>query len=195
MSKEEFKELMNIKGLSRGLVLKPSLEFILEKEGKESLKKVEKIITDLGYPLKHNKINGMNFYPAGLKAVVLVIMKRLFNYDDNRFQELGKFSAKLPLLIRVFFRTFLTFKKMERNVEKMWRAFFTFGDLKMKELNREKGYLILRLENFNFHPLECQPLVGIFSTFYKIMINKEITCEETKCIYRGDEYHEFLIKW
>lgn len=200
ISKQEFDELMKIKGEVKGLVLKPPFTFVLKEEGEEGLKKLEDTITKLGYPIKHEEISEGNYYPVGLKAVTLTIMKRLFNYDDKKFRELGKFSAKLPMLVRFLFRYFISIDKLEKDpsvIKKIfpYHSLFSFGDLILSEVNKEKRYLILRLVGFDFHPLECQPMMGIFSVLFQAVISKPVTCEETKCNYRGDEHHEFLLKW
>ncbi|GAI52915.1 unnamed protein product, partial [marine sediment metagenome] len=29
----------------------------------------------------------------------------------------------------------------------------------------------------------------------QMIVGSKVTSEETKCVHRGDEYHEFLLKW
>ena len=195
ITKEEFDELMKIKGEARGAGLKGEMKFILEEEGEEGLKKLEEAITKAGYPLKFKEIRGMDFYPIGLEAVVLLAIKRLFNYDDKKFQEIGRRLAKFPLIVRLFIGYFTpSAKTLEKNLE-TWRKAFTIGNIKVVEVNLKEKYMIIRLENFKVHPLFCQVFIGSISSITELFIKTKLSCEETKCVFKGDEYHEFLLKW
>jgi len=193
--KEEFSGLMKLEGEIRGVAIKSDLDFILKEEGEEGLKKLEETITKLGYPLKHKEINSMDFYPLGLEAITFVAIKRLFNFNDKKFQEMGGSEAKCSLLIRLFMKYFYSIERFAKEVSKIWREYFTVGDLKIIEFNKEKRYVILRLGNFRCHPLHCLSLLGYFPTIVQMIVGSKASCEETKCVHRGDKYHEFLLRW
>jgi len=195
ISKEELNKLMNLKGEVRGMGMKGHAEFILKEEGEEGLKKMEETITNLGYPIKYKEIKLMSFYPIGLEAVTLIVIKKLFNYDDKKFQEMGKFGVKVSFLLRIFTRYFVSLEKFAKVAPGMWKKGGALGDFKIGEYNIDKRCLILRIENFSLHPLYCQVFRGYFSKGLQMIIGKETTCQETKCTFRGDEYHEFLLKW
>ncbi len=89
ISKQEIEELMKIEGKVRGLPFKTEAEFIQKEEGEEGLKRLEDAMKNIGYPLKYKEMRAMDFYPIGLLAVHLVVIKRLFNYDDKKFEEMG----------------------------------------------------------------------------------------------------------
>jgi len=194
ITKEEFDGLMKIEGEARGAGVKGEMKFIFDEEGAEGLKRLEDTITKLGYPLKYKEIRGMSFYPIGLEAVVLLAIKRLFNYDDKKFQKMGKRLAKYPLVVRLFINYFsLTEETLIKNL-KMWRKAFTIGNLKVVEFNLEKRHVIVRLEDFKVHPLFCQVFIGSITSTLELFTKTKIACEEVKCVFRGDPYHEFLFK-
>lgn len=193
ISKEEFDELMKVKGEVRGASFKTEAEFVLKEEGKEGMEILEDVMTKLGHPYKEIKM--MDFYPLGLEAVMLLAIQRLFNYDDKKFQEMGRTEAKVSFIIRLFMKYFVSIDKVLKEVSKMWRKYYTVGDLKVTELNEEERYVILRLENFCLHPILCQSLIGYFPSVLQMVVGGETSCEETKCVFRGDDYHEFLLKW
>ncbi|MBZ9572269.1 hypothetical protein KJA15_02990 [Patescibacteria group bacterium] len=196
ISKEEFNELMKIEGEVKEEPLKTTLEFVLKEKGKEGLKKLEDTMAKLGYPIKYQEIRSRDLYPIGLMAITLLVIKRLFNFNEEKFREMGRFEAKISsLIIRVFMKFFVSLERMAKATPKMWKRHFTVGDLKTIELNKEKRYAILRLKNFRLHPLHCQALIGYFSSVVEMIVRSKATCEETKCPFRGDEYHEFLVKW
>jgi len=194
ISEEEFDELMKIKGETIGIAIREHKEFILNKEGREGLKKVEDIISDLGY-LEYRKINPRKFYPIGLYALTLIVAKRIFNWDYEKFEEMGRFNAKMSLILRILMRFLVSLDVAAGKVPIMWRRYYTVGNLRTIEYDKERRYVILRLEDFTLHPFHCKLQVGYYSTIVQIIVNDTVTCEETKCTFRGDEYHEFLLKW
>ena len=196
ISKEELDELIKIKGEMRGITIKPGTEFVLREEGEEGLKELGDTMAELGYPIEYKKMKPLDLYPMGLIAISLLTTKRFFNYDDKKFQEMGRFCAKVPFLVRVFImgRVF-SINRIMKEAPRMWKKYFTVGEFKVIELNEEKKYIVSRLENFVLHPLYCKVFGGFISAICKMIVKNPVTCEETKCVHRGDNYHEFLLKW
>jgi hypothetical protein len=197
LTKDIAKKLMEIEGETRGVVLKTDGEYILKEKGEEGLKKVEEELEGLGYPIKFKEIKTMDFFPVGLRVISLLTIKKIFNFDDEKIKEMGIFATKVSLIIKIFTRYFLSVKRVFYvEAPKIWRKHWTIGDLMPVEINEEKKYAILRLKNFSLHPVYCKYLEGYFPGPFQLMIkSSKMTCEETKCTFRGDEYHEYLIKW
>ena len=187
---------MKLKGEIRGAAIKEVAQFILKEEGEEGLRKLEDAITKAGYLLEYKNIKTMEFYPLGLEAAILVAAERIFNYNEKKFQEAGEFAPKSSvILIRIFMKYFISLPRVVKEVPRIWRKHYTVGDLKSIELNEKEKYAILRLENFQYVPMACHIFRGYFIGALKMVLKTKATCEETKCIYRGDDYHEFLVKW
>lgn len=195
MEKDEFDRLINLKGKVRGVAFTTAARFVFEKEGEEGLRKMEETITGLGYPLEYSKIRTMDFYPIGLQVINIIVMKELFHYGDEKVKEMGGFNAKFSLLIKLFMRYFVSIGRVAKVASKIWRKHYTIGRLIPAEYDEKKGYLIIRLEDFSVHPLLCVDLLGYFSSVVKMVVGKEVEGEEIKCTHRGDDYHEFLLKW
>ncbi len=194
ITKEIAQEIMKTKGEIRGMPMKGYANFILYKEGKEGLKKVEEKMASLGCSVKYSEVKTMKLYPIGLEKVALLVFKELFNYNDE-FYEMGRFVSKLPLVIRLFLKYLGSAKMIKNEVSKMWERYYTVGNLSVIKYDEDKKILIGRLENFDQCPSHCKIAVGYFSSMFQLMVKQAVVCEETKCIYRGDEYHEFLLKW
>ena len=194
ISKEEFDKLMKTKGETIGIAIREHKEFILNQKGREGLKKVEDIISGLGYS-EYKKIKPRKFYPVGLYALTLIAAKRIFNWDDEKFKEMGRFNAKLSLILRILMRFLVSLDVAAEKVPVMWKRYYTVGNLRTMEHDEERRYAILRLEDFNLHPLHCKLQAGYYSTILQIIVKDTVTCEEIKCVYKGNEYHEFLLKW
>ena len=195
ISKEEFNQLMKLEGEVRGMSVKSYGDYILKEKGEKGLKTLEEAITKAGYPIKYRGIRKMNFYPLGLEALTLLGIKRIFNFGKKEIQEMAKFQAKFSVLIRLFVKHFVSLEKAAKAVPNMWRSYYSGGDLKVVKLDQEKGVMILRLENFRLLPEHCHDLTGYFPTISQLIIKRPVSCEETKCSFRGDDYHEFLMKW
>lgn len=195
ISKEEVNKLMSLKGEVRGAGMKGYAEFILKEEDEEGLERLEKTMMKLGYPIKYRKMRAMKFFPIGLEALTLLAIKRLFNYDGEKLEEMGGLSLKGSIITRLFMKYFTSPQRITKEAINIWRKGVTVGDLKVVEYNKDKKYSIIRLENFRLHPLHCHVVRGYLSSAFKMIFKGEAQVEESKCIYRGDDYHEFLIKW
>lgn len=197
ITKEEIKKLMEIEGEARGVVFQTDIEYILREKGEEGLKKLEDELKRLGHPIKFKEIKGMDFYPVGLRVLSLLAIKKVFNFDDEKIKEMGFYATKKSLIIKLFIRYFISMKRVfEKESPKIWRKHWTVGKLVPVELDEEKKHLILRLKDFSLHPVYCLYLGGYFCGVADMLVKSpQITFEETKCTFRGDEYHEYLVKW
>lgn len=195
ISKEELNELIKIEGETRGHSIKNTGDFILKEEGREGLDKLENAMAKLGYPIKYEEIKETNYYPAKILAVTFVAVERIFNYDAKKFQEMGKFRAKFSIIMRLLMRYLVSLDRAVKEMPKMWRKFLTTGDARVVSFNKKEKYAVIRIENYRFHQLQCRVLEGMFSTILQTIVKTNVICQETKCIHRGDEYHEFLLKW
>ncbi len=194
ISKEEFNKIMKTDGEVLGAAIQEFKDFIAEDRGVRGVEELEEVIVSLGY-LKIKEIRKNRFYPVGLYTIVLLTIKELFNYDDKKFEEIGGFNAKLSVIIRLFMKFFVSLKRAAEIVPRMWKKYYTIGDLEVVSLNEEEKFVTLRLKNFSLHPLHCLVQKGYFSTILQIIVKSPISCDQIKCTHRGDDYHEFLMKW
>lgn len=195
LAKEIVQNLMEMAGEARGAVFKTDQDFILKKGGEEGLRKVEEELRKLGHPIKYKEIENSAFYPVGLRVLSLLVISKVFNLSEREIKEMGKIASQVSLIIKLFMQYFLSLRKTFEQVSKIWRKHYTIGDLVPVELNEEKKFVILRLNNFNLHPLLCQYLSGYFLKVAEMIVKSPVQCQETKCFFRGDNYHQFLVKW
>jgi hypothetical protein len=195
ISKKEFDRLIKFNVEVRGNGLKNIANFILREKGEAGLREVSDAINQLGYKLNYNTVRGMDFYPIGLVPISLLVTQKLFNFGNKEFQQMGELDAKFTSLTRIFIKYFVSLDKAVKAAPTMWRTYNTAGDLRVTEYNKEKKYIILRIENFVLHPFHCQYLIGYFRGVIQMITGIKAVCQETKCVHRGDEYNEFLMKW
>jgi len=195
INKEIAKKLMEIKGEARGVILKTDGEFLLKEKGKESIKKAEEEFKNLGYPLKYDEINSMGFYPIGLRVLSLLIVASFFDFDEEKVKEMGSDAPKVSLIIRLFMQHFLSVEKTVKESSRMWKEHYTVGRITPVETDEKEKRLIMRLEDINLHPLFCSYMAGYFLKIMEMVVKATVTCQETKCCFKGDQYHEYLFKW
>lgn len=197
MKTNNIKELSSIKGEVRGVALKTDGDYILKEKGKEGLEKLEKKLKDWGFEIEYEKINNMLFYPAALRIASLLAIKEVFEFNDQKMQDIGFYATKKSLIIKLFLKFFVSANRVfYKESVKIWKKHYTFGKLVPVELNEDKKYGIIRVEDFNLHPIYCSYLGGYFSGILQMLVrSSKINPEETKCFFRGQDCHEFLIKW
>jgi hypothetical protein len=197
LTKETVKELMEIKGEVKGVTLKTDAEYVLKEKREEGLKRLEIELESLGCQIKYREIKTMAFYPVGLRAISLLAIKKVFNYDDKKIEEMGFLATKRSLIVKLFVKYFLNLQRVfSIEAPRLWKKHYTIGELIPVELNEEKNYAILRLKEFNIHPILCLYLGGYFCGITQMIVKvQQINFKETKCTFRGDDYHEFLITW
>lgn len=195
ISKQKLDELIKIKGEIRGVSIKNLQKYLIQEEGEEGFRKLEEAMASLGYPMMYRETKPLDFYPLGREAVILVVIRKLFDYDDEKFQDIGKFQSKYSLIVRTFLKYFVSLDKVAKEAPRFWRKYYTVGDLAITDFNKEKKYVIVRIENFNYVPEGCQIFIGFFPEIIQMITGEKTKCEEKKCPFEGNEYHEFLITW
>ena len=137
----------------------------------------------------------MDFYPIGLEAIVFLVIKKLFNFSDKEFVEMGEFNSKLSLIVKLFMKYFVSIEVIAKHAPKMWKKLYSIGELEITEINKKEKLTVLKIKNFKLHPLHCLTVKGYISNVMKMVIGGNVICEETKCVFNKNDYHEFLIKW
>lgn len=196
ITKEIAKKFMEIEGETRGFNIKHDGDYILYTRGKEALEKLERELERLGYPTNYKKIKGMDFVPAGLKAISLLAIKKTFNVGDEEIRKVCAFGAKAPLIMKLFMKYIYSVQRVMKNTQKLWKIYWTVGDFIGVEYNEKEKRIILRIENFDLDPIFCRCIEGYLASSGEIVLGvKNIICKEKECSFEGGKYHEFLINW
>jgi|GEM_PF-384723 len=190
------KKLMETKGQARGVHFKNDADFILKEKGKDGLKEVEKTLEKIGYPINYEEINQFDFYPAGLRAVSLLAIQETFSWPDGKIKELCSYAMQVSWVIKLFMGYFFSIKRVCNETPKIWSKYFTVGEVEVEELNEEKKFVILKIKNFDLHPIYCSCFEGVLLGTVKMVVkSKKITCEEIECSFKNGKEHKYLVKW
>ncbi len=192
-TKKEAERMMSFKGEVRGMTLKTDERFVLKRFGKEGVEKVEKRMEDLGYTLKYKDVSSMDYYPLGMRMLSLVAIKEALGLSDERIREMGRAAPRASLLIRFFMKYFLSPQKTFERANEIWEKHYTVGSVDVAEVAEDR--VVLQISGMESHPVFCNYLIGYLSSLGRIIVQKEVELEETKCVFKGDNLHEFVCKW
>jgi len=197
LSKELVQKLMKIPGEARGMHFKNDAQYVLTKFGEEGLKKVEEELERMGCPMSYKGIRPLDFYPVGLRPISLLAIKRALNLRDENIRDLCGYATSVSLIVRLYLKFFYSLPKIIEKASKIWGEYFTVGEIRVVEYDEKKKFAIIETKGLDLHPVFCGPcLEGYLENLVKMIVkSEEVTCQETKCPFKGDKFHEYLIKW
>ena len=195
VAKAEIDEIMQTKGMDRGVTFQTDAEFIKEHGGEKALHAVEEETKNMGYPIEYDKLKLYEWYPAGLRIISMLAVKKILKLDDKEIKQMGRDAVKRSIITRMMMKYFISVKTLASKVPAYWEKHLSEGCLEVVELNEDKKYIVLQLKDFKPHPILCTYLSGYFLTPMEMTTGSKTISEETKCMHRGDEYHEFIVRW
>lgn len=195
-TKAEIKKIMENKGEVRGAVFQTDAEYVRQQKGEEGLKAIEKKTKEFGYPINYAQIKTMDWYPLGLRAISLLAAKEAFNWGDKEIENMGNAAPKYSFIVKLLMKYFLSFPMTYKQSPTYWEKHYTVGVLEAPDYDLEKKYYIIRLKDFKVHPILCVYLEGYFMRIGQFVLKgKNFRVKETKCMFKGDPYHEFVVEW
>lgn len=197
ISQEKAQKLSIIEGKTRGIAMKPDVQFILRKKGKEGLKEVEGKMEELGTPMDLDNIKTGDMYPIGIRTIFLLAAKEVLDFSNEDIKEMGEEVPKYSSIIRFFMRSFMMDQeKFFQKAPVFWERFVTIGRVSVPFFDEKEKKAVVRLEGFNVDPVFCPYVEGVFSSFVKIITgNKQVKSQESHCFFHGGDYHEFTLEW
>ncbi len=196
MTKKLAKKLKALRGEARGMNLKNDADFVLEKKGEQGLQQMEAELKKAGYSLDYSQIKAYEFYPIGMRAASLLAAKQVFGWNNEDIKEMCGFVTYITLIGRIGLRLFHSIDDIALHAPQLWKEYFSRGELSIPDYDLEKKYAVIRVKDFDGHPIFCHCMAGYFEKLGKITTKTEkVTVKEIKCQYQGDDYDEFLVKW
>jgi len=196
LTKQEADNLMKIKGNVRGAVFYTHAVYIHYREGEKGIKTVEGKMGELGYPVKFGEIQHLGWYPESLSALTIIVAKEVFNWTEKDLFNMGNSAPKYSFIVRLLMKYFLSPRRTFAECPEYWQKHFDFGSLEPREFNEKERYVILRINGYKFHPFLCVYHAGYMLRIGQYVLNsKKIAIKEIKCMFGGDPYHEYMIRW
>lgn len=208
-SKKEFEKLLKIKGGVRGEIVKNIQRqskthsfqdvfiYIEEVIGKEKTEKFIQELKNQGFGYVFNKkIKSLDWYPLKLHVTFMLKMKEEIGWTDNDLRMIGYTSAKHSLIARLLLRHFVSIKKAEKKVGDYWKKIYSIGEISVTRVDMKNKKAILKIKDFKVHRIICLAISGYIKGIMEIILGKKnVEIKETKCIFLGDDYHEFELTW
>lgn len=196
ITEEKIKELLEKDGEVRGEVFKTDRRFILDNKGEEGLKKVGDELEKMGSPITFKEeFDSMDFYPIGARVLSLIAISKVLDLDKEGVRKMGEDAPKFSFMVKFFIKYFISPEKIIEKAGEMWEKHYTVGKLVSGELDGENEGLTAHLYDIDYHPILCDYLSGYFSSILKMGTGRSVKAEEVKCIHKGDDHHQFVIKW
>jgi len=167
--------------------------YILKKAGEEGLKKIEEKAQKLGVSIPYRKTSALDWYPAGLRAISLLLIKETFKLNNKEIRNIGYTAPKVSLIVKLLMKFFVSPKKFVEKIPHYWRQHWTVGELQVVEFDSDNKKLVLRLKGINLSPIFCLYEEGYFQKMWEFVMGKA-KCKETKCTFKGNRYHEYILK-
>ncbi len=178
-----------------GEIIRTHGEYIEQREGKEGLKRVEDKLKEFGVPIEFRKTKSSEWVNEGVNRLIMLLAKDLFGWTDDDIFNMGLYAPKVSFMTKLAMRYFVSMDTILGEAPKHWREHVSFGELEVAELDKEKGEAILRIKDYNTDPIECVYHAGYFKGVMELTVKAEMSIEETKCAHKGDDYHEYVVKW
>jgi len=197
LNKEEIKKILEIAGKARGAVFQTDARYVLEKKGKKGLEILKEEIKKTGQPISYDeKISATSWYPLSWRVLSLLTIQRIFNWGEKEIFEMGTQAPKYSFIVKALLKYFVSLEKTFTESAKYWEEHYSVGKLGASEIDIKGKHLVLCLKDFKTHPILCPYFKGYFKAVAQFSVKTEkMTIKETKCMFRGDPYHEFVIDW
>ncbi len=193
---EEVKELKKIPGGVKGEKFFVFISYVRNKEGEEGVEKLLKKMRDFGCPIDLKEMSHFKMYPEYYRVVLMVVTKELFGWTEKDVFEMGYYSPRYSFLTKLLMRHFISIRKVFEMTPVFWSKHHDFGSVEPISLDEKKGYAVIRLSDYKFHPLMCGHFAGYFKGVAELCLkNKKVDVEEIKCMHKGDDFHEYRIMW
>jgi hypothetical protein len=200
-TKGDIIKIKNLKGMCRGQTIINAIESIRIMEGTEGLGKLKEKLKELNcwvdeYENFSKNIKAFEWYPLWYDVLPIVVAADIFNWDEERIKQFGIYNQKVSFFEKILLKYFVSLTIVGKTVSERWRKNYSVGELECVEVDEGKKRFVLRLRNFAVHPVFCGLLKGYFqSAGFFVVAPLKVKCEEVKCTFKGDKYHEFLLTW
>ncbi len=188
--------LKSFNGNVNGEVFRTHADYIKYKEGEDGVKKVEEKLKEFGVTVSFDDIKSFEWKKEGESVLVILVAHKIFNWTDKDVFEMGRFAPRFSFILKVLAQYLVSIESLFKNAEKYWHKNYDFGKLETVSYDKEKKEIIIREREIKTHPIGCIYHAGYFKGLCEFAIKSaDITVEESACMHKGSDYHEFIIRW
>ena len=193
---QKVRALCEAKGQARGIHLKNDAQYIVSKQGKQGLKKVEAQLKKWSVPLIYDEIKSLHFYPIGWRSLSLLASQEAFNWKEKDVKDMCEFASRVSLIVRIFSRYFYSTDKLLEQAPRIWDEYFTVGKLVVGDYNESEKYVFIHIKDFDLTLVYGSCLEGYMLGLLKMMIKgHNYKCELIKSPIKEENCSSFKLSW
>ncbi|MCD4694061.1 hypothetical protein K8R62_01755 [bacterium] len=194
-SEKNFVELLKKEGMIAGEVFHTQREYIKRKKGVKGLNDFAKKSKELGYEIDLRKADYRGWHPIGLRPFGWLVMLRTFGWGQEELIDSGYQAPQISFIMRILAGYFVSPEVTIKRSPSYWKKHYSTGSLTVPLVDMKNRKFILRIDDFLVSPLFCIFYLGYFRKIVEFGGIKNSKIKETKCMFKGDDYHEFEIIW
>lgn len=193
---QEFNCYLEIPGEIRGAAFQTDAEYIRTAIGSDGLRRIESALKIYGIQLSYDAVRAMAWIPLRTRALSMAMMHDFFGWQDRDFYAMGDVGSKHSFIIRLLAKFFASPRAVFNNAPVYWSKYYSVGRISPVRFNENDHIVTLELVNFKVHSMYCRYLEGFFRRLVQHNFPKhDVKVEETKCVFKGDEVHEYFFRW
>ena len=188
--RENLNSLLEKEGLMRGEVVLNHINFIKQKEGQDGVERIKRSFEELDNSLDLN-IDPMDWKNVSIGSVITALSRDLFEWEKEDIKEMGRYAAKTLTVNKLMFREIPDLDSLIDKVGDYWKAVINAGQLSVKSKSITEREVELKLEGFNYHPLDFLFISGYIEVVFNLFTNEEVSVKHNL----QNEVCNFLITW
>ena len=183
-----------MEGECKVATINANIGYIQKKAGINGVDRVIEELKKRGYPQDIRKMKDMDLVPVDMRKELLFVVRDELGWDDKRIMDMGEQAVKSSFIMRTFIGIFMNMERIFKTAPDMWKNNYTVGKLG-SSVDSKKGEGVITLTEFDQDPLVCTYFLGYFIGVAKLAKTTNLHVKETKCIFRGDDCHEYIFTW
>lgn len=200
INKEDLINIKNIKGKARGQTMKNAFQCFQLMVGEEGLARLKEKLKELDCWVPeyedYKNIKSFEWYPLWYDIIPIIVAAEVFGWDEEKIKVFGRCNQKVSFFEKTLLKYFVSLEQVLKLVPERFQKHYNIGKLESVAFNKKEKYAIVRLRDFSIHPVVCLLFVGYFESATAFVAGSQnLWGEETKCTFRGDPYHEFIMRW
>ena len=181
-------------GKLRGVVLCTDAKYVRKHYGKQALGYIETFTSELGYPIAYDSIKTMAWYPAVLRGISLLAIKKMLDFQDDDLRNMGWAAPRNSIITKLMMRYFASLSTLIDKLPAYWRKNYSVGSLTGILTDHSAQLCLEGLEI----PAKLLPyLEGYFTSVVSMVIGNDSNIRMTDIEYvDGDSpCYKLTIKW
>lgn len=195
---KEIKEQKKLTGQERGVDIKYLVKSVKERWGDEGYNRVIQELEKNGYKMPDvSKYDDMEWIPWHVVNIFFLGMIKVFNLQEDEIVDIARGVATSPSpIVKLYVKYFANPEKTIKYAAKRFRTYYSQGEMALESIDKEHKEIVLRIKDIKRHPYACIWDVGSIGRALEIATGwKIINQTETKCMFKGDPYHEFVYRF